>query len=171
MKYYLLTFNEDWANEHNVPALECFKEEDFIKWKKLKIYPSAYLGNNGDNFMDDEQGKTGAELLKSYVSSRLVDESFYKTFHKAGLSDLSLSNVFDLEQEGNDDEDEDGYRKEDYYETKGVGTGARSVKMCGRCGGTILMGIPHDVHTFHNGDYFTVATHKQCTKAFMNNLK
>jgi hypothetical protein len=32
MKYYLLTFNDDYADEHNVPALECFNEKDYEKW-------------------------------------------------------------------------------------------------------------------------------------------
>lgn len=32
MKYYLLTFNDDWADEHNVPALQCFNEKDYNKW-------------------------------------------------------------------------------------------------------------------------------------------
>ena len=37
MKYYLLTFNENWADEHNVPALQCFTEEEFDEWKNTKI--------------------------------------------------------------------------------------------------------------------------------------
>jgi hypothetical protein len=35
-KYYLLTFNEDYADEHNVPAQACFNEKDYKKWLKLK---------------------------------------------------------------------------------------------------------------------------------------
>ena len=31
MKYYLLTFNENWADEHDVPALACFNEEQYQK--------------------------------------------------------------------------------------------------------------------------------------------
>jgi len=36
MKYYLLTFNEDYADEHDVPALACFNEKQFNKWKKTE---------------------------------------------------------------------------------------------------------------------------------------
>lgn len=37
MKYYLLTFNQDWADEHDVPALNCFNETDYNKWLSLKL--------------------------------------------------------------------------------------------------------------------------------------
>jgi hypothetical protein len=36
MKHYLLTFNCDWADEHDVPALACFDEADYNKWLKTK---------------------------------------------------------------------------------------------------------------------------------------
>ncbi len=32
MKYYLLTFNDDYGDEHNVPALACFNEDEYKKW-------------------------------------------------------------------------------------------------------------------------------------------
>lgn len=31
-KYFLLVFNEDWADEHNVPAQACFTETQYNKW-------------------------------------------------------------------------------------------------------------------------------------------
>lgn len=31
-KYYLLTFNDDYADEHNIPALECMTEEQYNTW-------------------------------------------------------------------------------------------------------------------------------------------
>lgn len=31
-KYFLLVFNEDWADEHNVPAQACFTEAQYNKW-------------------------------------------------------------------------------------------------------------------------------------------
>lgn len=37
MSFYLLTFNENWADEHNVPALACFNEEQFQNWKQTEI--------------------------------------------------------------------------------------------------------------------------------------
>ena len=50
MKYYLLTFNEDWADEHNVPALACFTEEQYNKWLER---PSGKLNKNYDQEMED----------------------------------------------------------------------------------------------------------------------
>ena len=96
MKYYLLTFNEDWADEHDVPALEVMDENQFNEWSNHKheeIY--AYLGNGGEGFMEDNQGLTGSELIEQkYVNVFEVDESFRNQFVKAKLSDLSLCNVF-----------------------------------------------------------------------------
>lgn len=40
MKYYLLTFDEDYADEHDVPALACMTEEEYKKWLKT---PSGEL--------------------------------------------------------------------------------------------------------------------------------
>lgn len=31
-KYYLLIFNDDWADEHNVPAQACMTETQYQKW-------------------------------------------------------------------------------------------------------------------------------------------
>ena len=107
MKYYLLTFNEDWADEHDVPALAVMDENRFETWSKTKLSIHAHLGNGGDYFMEDEQGSTGKELIKSKVVSKFeVDEAFAKVFKKAGLEGLSLSNVFDEDNEY-EDEDED----------------------------------------------------------------
>lgn len=63
MKHYLLTSNEDWADEHNVPALAVMNEVEFDKWSQTKLQIRAFLVNSGDYFMDMEQGKTGAELI------------------------------------------------------------------------------------------------------------
>jgi hypothetical protein len=43
MKYYLLTFNEDYADEHDVPALSCMTEEEYNKWLET---PSGELNSN-----------------------------------------------------------------------------------------------------------------------------
>lgn len=109
-KYYLLTFSENWADEHDVPALACMNENEYEKWLKTKQTVDAHLGNGGDDFCDDLQGKTGKELLKlGAVSEMIVDESFYKTFKKAGLGDLSLSSVFDNEEPEDEYEEEDDF--------------------------------------------------------------
>jgi hypothetical protein len=38
--YKLLVFNQDYADEHNVPALECMSEEEYQKWL---VTPSGEL--------------------------------------------------------------------------------------------------------------------------------
>jgi hypothetical protein len=108
MEYYLLRFNEDWADEHNVPALACMNENKFNNWKQRKLSIHAHLGNNGDGFMEEEQGLTGTECIKhGYVKKFIVDEEFYKTFNKAKLKDLSLSNIFDDDNQYEDDDEDE----------------------------------------------------------------
>ena len=101
-EYYLLTFNEDWADEHNVPALACMTEEQYEKWKAKDITVDdgiirAHLGNGGECFEEKfEKYKTAGELVTArIVKVTKVSEEFHKTFHKANLDTLSLSNVFD----------------------------------------------------------------------------
>lgn len=103
-KYYLLTFNRDYADEHNVPALACMREKEYKKWLDLKIGIYANLGNSGDGFGKDYVDyKTGKDYLNAKIVNKfIVDESFYKTFKKARLSDLSLCNVFDEDQDYED---------------------------------------------------------------------
>jgi len=117
MKYYLLTSNEDWADEHNVPALAVMNEKQLDKWKKSKHKIYAHLGNGGDEFMDNMQGKTGAYLIR-YKKAEVfeVDESFSKFFKKADLSSLSLSNIFDEDEDWeNEDESENESEQEKDY--------------------------------------------------------
>ena len=105
-KFYLLTFNEDWADEHDVPALAVMDEEELEEWKKTKLSFHANLGNGGEDFMEDEQGKTGKWFLKEGIVNKFeVDESFVKIFNKTDLASLSLCNIFDGEEF--DDEDEE----------------------------------------------------------------
>ena len=103
--FYLLTFNEDWADEHDVPALAVMNQKEFDKWSKTRLSIHAYLGNGGDDFMEDEQGLTGALLIKNGIVGKMkVDESFAKVFKKAGLANLSLSNIFDSDNEFDGDD-------------------------------------------------------------------
>ena len=102
MKHYLLTSNEDWADEHNVPALSVMNEIEFNKWSETKLEITAFLGNGGEYFMDVEQGLTGAELIYlKKVEVTEVDENFVSIFEKAKLSRLSLSSIFDLNNYSN----------------------------------------------------------------------
>lgn len=172
-KYYLLTFNEDYGDEHNIPALACMNEEEYQKWLKtpsgelnpdyetelqnynnykkgkqeidvkckeilgnnwrsvpfntwpkelLEEYnnvPSkfgysksyiqppkrlsssnmnAFLGNSGECF---EESYMECYLMEDFIKSNFVKvteitEEFYNIFNKAKLSDLSLCNVFEI---------------------------------------------------------------------------
>lgn len=96
-KFYLLTFNQDWGDEHDVPALACFTQKQFDEWCKSKHEVHARLGNGGEGFMEDKQWRTGKYYVKEgFVTVRKVDESFHKTFKKARLADLSLCCIFDI---------------------------------------------------------------------------
>jgi hypothetical protein len=104
-KFYLLTFNEDYADEHNVPALACMNEKEYKRWFTTRRAVLAHLGNGGDCFCEDLQGMTGKELIaKGYVGKTIVSKEFHKLFNKADLSELSLCGVFEEEYE---EEEED----------------------------------------------------------------
>jgi hypothetical protein len=117
MKYYLLTFNEDWADEHDVPALACFTEDQYNNWlqksqwetdteiedgeempddRYSKIYAS--LGNSGDGFSENfKECNTMQDFIDcGYVGVFEVNEEFYNTFNAAQISTLSLCNIFVL---------------------------------------------------------------------------
>jgi hypothetical protein len=108
MKHYLLTFNEDWADEHNVPALAVMDESEYKNWCESKHEIYAYLGNGGEGFMEDNQDLQGKELVKQKIVNVFeVDEAFIKQFKKANLGYLSLCNVFNnINDDGYDEEDE-----------------------------------------------------------------
>jgi hypothetical protein len=116
-EFYLLTFNEDWADEHDVPALACMDQEEYDKWLKKRLSICAHLGNNGDNFMEEEQGLTGEALIKTgTVCMHVVDESFKKIFDKACLASLSLSNIFNEDNEYYEADKDQDMDDEEYYE-------------------------------------------------------
>lgn len=60
--------------------------------------------------------------------------------------------------------------KDNYYESRSVGTRAKSDKSCIVCGKTIKMGTPHKTHHFYP-EFSSVTTHEGCVKKFMENLK
>lgn len=66
MKYYLLTFKEDWADEINVPALACFNETQYNKWLNSK-----FCSENPDY---EEQLKLFEEYQQKY-------EKFYNDWN------------------------------------------------------------------------------------------
>lgn len=110
MKYYLLTFNQDWADEHDVPALACFTETQYNEWlqkrqwkdekdedeKYSKIF--AYLGNSGDEFAEKFED---LNCMKDFVDDGIVEvfevtKEFYDLFNIAKLDELSLCSIFEL---------------------------------------------------------------------------
>lgn len=97
MKYFLLTFTADWADEINVPALACMDEVKYNRWLQLEdIYTYTSLGNFGEGFSDQfENCKCGQDFISAgYVSVFEVDESFKMHFDKAKLHYLSLCSIF-----------------------------------------------------------------------------
>lgn len=58
MIYYLLTFNQDWADEHDVPALACMTEEEYNQWLET---PSGDLNENYE-----EENKVFQEKVLKY---------------------------------------------------------------------------------------------------------
>jgi len=51
-KYYLLTFNQDWADEFDVPALACMNEENYNKWLKT---PSGEINPNYEKLLEKKE--------------------------------------------------------------------------------------------------------------------
>lgn len=60
-------------------------------------------------------------------------------------------------------------RSEDYYESRSVGTKARSDKTCEHCGKNIPKGEPHKMHHFYP-EFDAYATHEKCSDAFIESL-
>ena len=67
MKYYLLQFNEDYADEHDVPALNCFTQGEYDKWlvksfaEKNENYDPAATARYEQNKRDWEAFVKAAE--------------------------------------------------------------------------------------------------------------
>lgn len=171
----LLTFDQSWADEHDVPALACFTDEEYTNWcessmgkpnlnydqelidydnkanryklyhdgmverglwhktphsltpeekqwheenkenypsdnpQKADSYIRAYLGNNGEGFGEYYSDYlTGQDLIDNNIVKVFdVSEDFHTTFHRANLSDLSLSNVFTISDGDRQEYEED----------------------------------------------------------------
>jgi hypothetical protein len=93
----LLTFNEDYADEMNVPALSVMTESEFDYWKGSKIELRTFMGNFEDGFDEKFIGcKTGQDFIdQSYVTVTDVSAEFAVTFNAAYLSCLSLCSIFE----------------------------------------------------------------------------
>jgi len=100
MKYYLLTSNENWADEFDIPALAVMNEREYTEWLQAVPEIYTYTGNCGDGFMENEQGMSGLELVaRKVVKVMEVDENFAEIFKQAELHRLSLSSVLEIQKE------------------------------------------------------------------------
>jgi len=68
--YKLLVFNEDCADEHSVPALAVFTEEEFVNWK------ASNLGKKDPNY---------EKKLKEFETLREAYNNFTKECIKRDL--------------------------------------------------------------------------------------
>ena len=60
--------------------------------------------------------------------------------------------------------------REYYYESRSVGTRAKSDKICEHCGQIIPKGEPHKMHYFYP-EFNAYPTHDRCCESFMESLK
>jgi len=72
-KYYLLTFNEDWADEHYVPALTCFTENEYQRWLRQAT------GKPNKNYADEK-----AKFTLRLAASKKYDDLARKSYLKPG---------------------------------------------------------------------------------------
>ena len=102
---YLLTFNENWADEHNVPAQAVMTADQLANWKTSIPEVNANLGNSGEGFEnqfplnpsdgDGEPCQVGQDFVDAgFVTVVEVDEPFAQTFEAASLASLSLCPIF-----------------------------------------------------------------------------
>ena len=59
---------------------------------------------------------------------------------------------------------------DEFYETRSVGTRARSDKYCEHCGNKIKKGTPHEMAHFYP-EFNSYALHKECVEPFMASLR
>lgn len=60
-------------------------------------------------------------------------------------------------------------KEENYYESRSIGTKAKSSKTCEYCGKSIPKGTPHDQHHFYP-EFNAYPTHKKCSEDFKKSL-
>lgn len=77
-KYKLLTFNEDYGDEHNVPALCVMSEEQYKIWLKT---PSGTLNPNYES------------EKKASDDYNLINQKFWKTLESKGYTINGIANT------------------------------------------------------------------------------
>jgi len=88
MKYYLLTFNEDYGDEHDVPALSCMTENEYNKWLET---PSGELNLNFE------------KEKENYENNEKLSNTFWGTLKKENIQNTTLipkdrQDLIDLEK-------------------------------------------------------------------------
>ena len=78
-KYKLLTFSEDYADEHNVPALECMTEEQYQKWL---LTPSGTLNPDyeANKLLEEDYEKQWKDFWQHLTDKGYTIESGGRTF-------------------------------------------------------------------------------------------
>lgn len=78
MNYKLLTFCEDWADEHNVPAVACMTEEEYNVWLKS---PSGKLNPNyGKEYQEYQQKVSDFDNFTEELKKRNLNTKPPKDF-------------------------------------------------------------------------------------------
>lgn len=64
-KFYLLTFNDDYGDEHNVPALACFDQATFDQWL------NSSLGTPNPNYETQHQNYTAYQQARNLLNEKI----------------------------------------------------------------------------------------------------
>jgi len=138
--------------------------------KKVTVWYSIQNGGDGSAhpawFLTEEETEYDQENADEGWGETC--NGSVETFEGSDIHERAKENSKE-QQEGRDEED-GKLSHDDFYETRGVGTKARSDKQCFTCGKLIKMGTPHDMHHFYP-EFVAYPTHKECTDEFMGNLK
>ncbi len=90
MKYYLVKFNSNWADEMSIYGHLAMKEKEYLVWKNridsFKFPINCYVGTNED-----------IDITKADYSTQEISEQEYKTLKKLKLLDIGSSNCITLE--------------------------------------------------------------------------
>ena len=107
-KKYLLTYNGNFADEHDVPAFALFTEKEYKEFRELEVDVNlirAYLGNSGDCFEEDfehYEGEKYGDMFDSNYSDvevyEITDE-IYNFLNTIEINRYSLTNLLEKDKE------------------------------------------------------------------------
>jgi hypothetical protein len=133
--------------------------------KKIKVWWSIQNGGDGsaspawfltEEHADKDQGEMDEGWGESCIGSveTFIGSDIHKEASKNSTKYLGKHEYL---------------KAADYYESRSVGTRAKSDKVCEQCGKAIKMGTPHLTHHFYP-EYESVPTHIECEKEFKKSL-